>query len=300
MRKRPPQHLLTVAVVALLTVGVLYTLQRSRGLAVDGQNPVPSGPFVALPAEVDFGVLKNPDVRRSEMSLRNTGDKPLEIVRVATSCGCVGVRVLGDRNVAPDAAVPVEVVWQGDKAQPGLHVYEVAVIYRVPGEDEPSTFSFAAKYDYAPDYLPNPPLLYVDARDGGGEGRIVLLDLTADNSMRVVSAEASNADLKPETKDLFSEFGREGEKKVRHRVELKATIPQGWPLGKVEEEIVLRLNTPARPELRVPVRAVVQGPVRIKKRHDLDSQRRGRFAGGRIVRVSFDAPFEHSDAFEVQ
>lgn len=71
------------------------------------------GPTIEVePEEFDFGTVKYGDVAERTFIIKNTGDEPLEILRLSTSCGCTSAVIAEDeRIIAPRKEVEMRVAF---------------------------------------------------------------------------------------------------------------------------------------------------------------------------------------------
>lgn len=75
----------------------------------------------AAPSAIDFGTVDpRSGVRQAKLTLQNTGNRPLAILNVATSCGCT--ESSAEKNIlAPGETTPLDV-----RFDPAMHTGEAA------------------------------------------------------------------------------------------------------------------------------------------------------------------------------
>lgn len=67
---------------------------------------------------VDLGIMKVTDKKIEEVTLENTGEKPLQITNVATSCGCTSVQIVIGGEESPIFSMHNNPAWIGE-IEPG-------------------------------------------------------------------------------------------------------------------------------------------------------------------------------------
>jgi hypothetical protein len=67
------------------------------------------------PPEWDFGEIWYGEAAQGELTLKNTGQGPLEITRVKTSCGCTHAK-LESQTLAPGETMPLKLTYKKDRA----------------------------------------------------------------------------------------------------------------------------------------------------------------------------------------
>jgi hypothetical protein len=73
---------------AIATVAILLTMCLCPGLSFS------QGPEMSIDvSEYDFGKIQYGEKKTEEFNIKNTGDKPLQITKVRTSCGCTKAKV---------------------------------------------------------------------------------------------------------------------------------------------------------------------------------------------------------------
>ncbi len=91
--------MITLPLAALLCV----LFQNSTPVAPPAQNPVAvpavpaaaAGPIVAVPASIDFGIVKPDELLTAKIKLLNPTDQPVTVVKAVPSCQCTGLDVVG-------------------------------------------------------------------------------------------------------------------------------------------------------------------------------------------------------------
>lgn len=94
-------------------VFVAASLAASTASAVQGKSK--SGPVMEIePEEHDFGGVRQNQKLVHNFTVKNTGTEDLEILRIATSCGCTAA-VPRDRIVKPGESTTLEVTLETRK-----------------------------------------------------------------------------------------------------------------------------------------------------------------------------------------
>ncbi|MEK7072143.1 MAG: DUF1573 domain-containing protein [Patescibacteria group bacterium] len=77
------------------------------------ETPKVSGPAINItPQTYDLGTVVYGDVAKHIFTIKNVGDKPLEILKLATSCGCTKVSVADqDKIILPGESVDMIVTF---------------------------------------------------------------------------------------------------------------------------------------------------------------------------------------------
>lgn len=104
---------------------VLILLSFAAGLVLVGCAGSPA--IVATPGEFDFGNIPAEDVVTGAVIIQNTGNRPLQIKELRTSCGCT-VATVGQTMVAPGAETPLTIHFD-PQAHPGLYGPLLRMIY---------------------------------------------------------------------------------------------------------------------------------------------------------------------------
>ncbi len=166
--------------------------------------------IVMDPPSLDFGKLRQHESRDQTVMIRNTGDRPLQIREIESTCGCT-VPELAVKTVAPGEQVPMEVhfnsktfqglqrkyihVFSNDPDQPSVE-YLVAADIQVPlmmkpgqamirfptlkaGESRTVTYTFSSEEvaELRMDVRTKPAWLDVTARAGSSPQEL-LVDFT--------------------------------------------------------------------------------------------------------------------------
>lgn len=101
----------TLVGIAAALCGAIYpaltALERDGHAAGTPRFCVPLIPIIAspsMPQLIDLGSVACGGSAEARFDVINSGDSPIEIVRVETSCGCVSVKLL-ERTIAPHRSV---------------------------------------------------------------------------------------------------------------------------------------------------------------------------------------------------
>lgn len=130
----------------LIVVGVLFvafsTTPESKMTTYE--NTQEERPEIKIEkTSVDFGNMDISDKKTEEITIENTGDKPLQISNVSTSCGCTSAQVVINNEESPIFSMHGNPAWMGEVA-PGKKailrvIYEPAK-HPVQGKSEKAIF----------------------------------------------------------------------------------------------------------------------------------------------------------------
>ena len=120
----------------VLIVGVIIVFSIFQGKqASAGSNTVSYStsdserPKVSTPSKFsDLGNMKVEDEKQAEFSIENTGNKPLILSNISSSCGCTVGKITIDGTASPEFGMHSEGTWQGI-VEPGK-LATLTVIYR--------------------------------------------------------------------------------------------------------------------------------------------------------------------------
>lgn len=76
----------------------------------------------------DLGTMKVKDEKKTEFTIENTGNKPLVLSNISSSCGCTVGQITIDGKTSPEFGMHSKGSWQGT-VEPGKSA-KVTVIYR--------------------------------------------------------------------------------------------------------------------------------------------------------------------------
>lgn len=122
-----------VAVVALVFIGVVAVNESKAdstelGItsfrAIDSQKPRAT----IVSTSSDMGTMSVKEEKAAEFTIDNTGDRPLQLFRVSTSCDCTFASLTIEGNVSPEFSMHSKNPWVGN-VDPGKSA-RLTVIYR--------------------------------------------------------------------------------------------------------------------------------------------------------------------------
>lgn len=116
-------------------------------------TPAPAIPPLTVqtePREVDLGYLRPEQVGRQTLTIRNTGDAPVELVRVSSNCTCA-VGTLSKNTIAPGETATVDV-----ELTAGPNIGLLAREVQVWGKDNPTPIKVAVKANVSYDVSADP------------------------------------------------------------------------------------------------------------------------------------------------
>ena len=257
------------------------------------------GPRISLDHEkVDVGILERGVVKEVPFIITNKGDQPLKINDIDLSCGCLTFNI-SNATITPESksllmvkiATSIligqfekEIYLKTNDPSAPTKTLQVAGFSRGTVHADPSVFSFGT------------------INGAKAETRDIRLYDMADFGLRIKGIETSSPLLQTATSPLepSKEKGMfEGKKGFLIRV----TVPPRYPLGELNEYIVVQTNLDNGPNLKIPVRGEVLGDITwqpSKLSLALVDQQTGRkrrimikSASGafRVARVEHDEPF---------
>lgn len=113
--------ILIVVIVVILAGVVFYGYSKAPNQISPNDNiningpdiPIIKGPIIEVtPESYDLGTVVYGDVARHTFTVKNSGDEPLEILRLSTSCGCTKATVAEeDKVIAPGQSVDMLVTF---------------------------------------------------------------------------------------------------------------------------------------------------------------------------------------------
>ncbi|MBN2575397.1 MAG: DUF1573 domain-containing protein [Deltaproteobacteria bacterium] len=115
----PASKLVRIAVFSLLIASISAGCQRRQsppsGAAAPASAPPPpaetGGPVIDFDSRVhDFGAVNEGAVLKHAFVVKNTGNAPLMLANVATSCGCTAAAPATD-TIPPGGSAPIEVTF---------------------------------------------------------------------------------------------------------------------------------------------------------------------------------------------
>ncbi len=90
------------------------TVSGKMKIVVKGEETPNVSSLSLQPAKHDFGIIRQEDgVVTTTFSLRNTGDKPVTIEEISTSCGCTSAKV-SEKVVLPGKTVSLKVFFDSN------------------------------------------------------------------------------------------------------------------------------------------------------------------------------------------
>lgn len=120
----------------MLIIGVIVILSVTQGNQANAGSNTASysvtdneRPKVTTTSKFyDLGTIKVSDEKNAEFTIENTGNKPLILSDISSSCGCTVGKISIDDKTSPEFGMHSKGTWQGT-VEPGK-IAKVTVIYR--------------------------------------------------------------------------------------------------------------------------------------------------------------------------
>lgn len=224
------KRFLTIVAVLLLFVPVGQAAQVEPAARLEAPQPV-----------FDFGeVLKGESVEHT-FEFVNTGDAPLLIDRVKSTCGCTGV-LLSEKTILPGDRGTVKATFDSSRFQ-GAVKKRILVYSNAPG-DAPYVFTVQGEVTLPLQFSPQ-RVVFRDVPVG--EQRILSLELTnrTDAPLRIANLRTSNTAFRAEADELELAAGAT----TRLRV-IASPDAETRHLGGA---VLIRTDRPKLGEIRIPV-----------------------------------------------
>lgn len=105
----------------ILIIGIIIILSISQGKQINASANIASytvtdseRPKVSVPSKFsDLGTMKVKDEKNAEFTIENTGNKPLVLFNISSSCGCTVGRITIDDTTSPEFGMHSKGTWQG-------------------------------------------------------------------------------------------------------------------------------------------------------------------------------------------
>ena len=236
--------------VAALSVCVATSLAAQAGGSAK-TTAAAAGPRIVISStEVNLGLLPPEDTGRSfDVSIRNTGNAPLVIRKIRTSCPCLKA------DLAPGA------IASGAETTMRMHfkrlaldeaAEEAVLIYSNDPQHPASKFRVVATIGSGIRILPQQALavgpVYRSALSQAITPTVELVSADGVSLGRIKKITPSHPAIHPEIKKLED-----------HRYELTVTLDETIPLGNLNGSVKVETEHPTAPVVNVPVLAIVFG-----------------------------------------
>jgi hypothetical protein len=247
--------------VCLLTFGAGIWKVASSSIFVESPD------FAAESMTIDLGMLhvSSPPQQRS-LAFSNTGGSALRLVYKSSTCGCTQVTTV-DETVEPGKRGLVQVTVDPSQAGTGEKTQMIAFDTNDP--DEPVIiFNVKWKTSSKAPVRVSPARVEVDISQSelASNGAATTLYCTVldawGNNLRVSSLQTSpNVSATMEEKWYKCEFCETS--KSLHTFAIRTSLKPSLPPGQVDEWVKFATNHPDYPQVVIPIRGYVQGPVTI-------------------------------------
>lgn len=194
----------------------------------------------------DFGSVKRGEMLTAKFSYVNSGSGPLIIQGVQASCDCTTVETAKGKSLAPGQAGVIEVVFDTTDYSGRVTKAVTVITNERPMPDRTLTVTALVNSEI----VAEPPL--VDFGD-------VVVNQTPQQVIRIknfMKNEFKIDKLRYNEEVLDIGYKKEGKDWVLH-VKLKPTVAIGF----LKDTIYVKNNSTALPEMPIPVRATIKGPI---------------------------------------
>lgn len=240
---------LTMAALLPFLAASFGTAAIPQGRALSGVRHLPS--LVFRQYAVNLREVPAVGPVTAPFSFFNRGDRPVEIVKLEPSCGCLAPRLLGNRRVyPPDAQGLFEVQVDTAREQPGPHSYTVRVHYH-DGQPRTELVTFRLRVPERKVTVDPPELYFYQLSGSPLSGEVQIQDRRG-RHLRVLSATTSLPAL---TVEVGQQSQMEGDVST---TPIQVHLPGSAGTGTKTGVIVIRTDDDDYPVIRVPV--FVQGP----------------------------------------
>src|SRR3989344_2633668 len=107
-----------ITVIAIVFIGfVAFRESKSQLQVASYETTATSRPKATVTnAFADFGKMKVADEKTAEFTIENTGDKPLQLFKVTSSCGCTFGTITINEKKSPEFSMHSKSNWTGELA----------------------------------------------------------------------------------------------------------------------------------------------------------------------------------------
>lgn len=212
-------------------------------------------------AEFDFGVLEREAESRHSFVFRNEGEYPLELRQGTTSCKCT-LSKLAEAPIPPGGSAEVTLEW---KANTGGETFRQTAEILTNDPQRPRVVltirgRIQETISVAPEALVFGNLLVHE------EGRAEALVLSAKYPEFELRGQRLTGPAHSDRLAIAWEPLTADELSTRQAVagyRLRATLEPGLPVGEFKQEVVLETNLAERPEIKVPIAAMISGDISV-------------------------------------
>ena len=119
-----------ISAIAIVAIGfVAFSESKSQAQVTSYETTSTSRPKVVVASHFqDFGKMKVTDEKTAEFTIENAGDKPLQLFKVTSSCGCTFGTITINGQKSPEFSMHSKSTWTG-KLEPKEKAV-VAVTYK--------------------------------------------------------------------------------------------------------------------------------------------------------------------------
>jgi hypothetical protein len=197
--------------------------------------------------EFDFGTIQGGNILDHKFMFKNTGDTDLLITRISAPCGCTAVQV----NKAPikpgqTGEIQARLNTAGFRNQITKYIYVETNVPHMPK----ITLTMHARVVYDLDIRPGEYVSFFSVKQGETVSRVVLIYNNTDNPLTVAEPKIVNNKSGAFTANLEEEIKGK-------RFKIKVTFNAGEKPGRFRGELRLKTNNKGKPEIIIPLSAMV-------------------------------------------
>ncbi len=249
---------LTVIELGALPAGAVQADLRSSEQAAQGPRPK----IVVDKEEFDFGTMEHDTSLTHTFTVRNEGEKPLELTSGGVSCGHCTSFSIAQAGVAPGESTTVEVKWKGINGGP----FRQSAVLNTNDPLRPSvSFTITGRvlsaYRISPEEIVFSSIAATDSPSADlqifsyqGPG----LAVTEHDLTDAETADSFSVAIKPMPADVLA-----SEPDAKSGVVVKVGVKPGLPLGPIRQKIRLRLNLAESPVVEVPIEGSVTSDLQV-------------------------------------
>lgn len=196
----------------------------------------------------DFGRVDQGTVVSQTFLLRNAGDSPLRIEQAEFSMP--GMRIRTRQEIAPGETAEVKVEWD-------THGYNLEVegqtLLLLNDPKQPRVMLTSSGEVQAPIEVLPLPALYLSQYQGEPASGSLEIRSNQAAPLQITQLEPKGTHFQASLETL--EPGK--------RYRLRVQVPEGTPIGRYRESVLLHTNDPARPRLNIEVNTLVKASVHV-------------------------------------
>ncbi len=201
-------------------------------------------------AEFDFGEVFQGEKVAHVFSFANSGDAPLLIDRVKSSCGCTAV-LLSSKEIAPGESGTIKATFDSSRFR-GAITKVIYLYSNAPGH-ETTRFAIKGKVKPVVDFNPQ-QISFGEVKEGAEKQLSVVLINASEKDLQIQNIRASNTAISATTEAKLLRPGVETEFTVFARPVKETPHLRGY--------VLVRTDNASLGEIRVPVQGYIARPAK--------------------------------------